>query len=202
MARGHPSYAATCLVCLLLTLFVPVWAQVIKYGFISFNSPEMHSTVLSAFSGLAVFYIAGLLLAIILRIDINTRALVNALTYALTPLNLALWLVYGFNYAHSGRLSVVTYVMTGAGNIHDVFFGQLVFAAAITLVWVLVVAYYCIKNGTENDDRFADTTPAATAFALILGPCALVSIAFAAFIGDVIRPGYLSTIIALFSRGH
>lgn len=191
MAVGHRSYAATCCVCLLLTLFVPIWSQAIKYRIVDFSSPEMLSTVLAGGIALSLYYLFGLLLTALLRLDLTIRSTIDALTYALTPLNLALWLVYAFNYAHSGRLTVVTYVLTGAGNIHDVFFGQLSIVAIIVCIWVLFVAYQCVQSGTDE----LGTAP--FAYVLLLAPSTALSVALGTLVGDIIRPGFLRVILQL-----
>jgi hypothetical protein len=193
MADGHRSFAPTCMMCLVLTLMVPVWLQVIRYNLVTIESIEVQSTVVAAITSLGVFYILGLLLSATILSDMKTGTALNLLTYALTPVNLALWIVFAFNYKYSGRLTVVTYILTGAGNVRDVFFGQLQTAGAILFAWVLFVAYCCAKNGSD------DSGGQSLLFTLLLAPAMVVSLGIGAFVGDVIRPGFLNTILRLFN---
>ncbi len=177
---------------MILTLFVPVWLQVFKYNLVNFDSPEVQSTVLAMMTSLGVFYILGLLLCVSLRMGLSTGNALNLLTYTLTPVNLAMWIVYGLNYKHSGRLTVITFILTGAGNVDSLLYGYLPLAAIVLFGWVLLVAYFCANNSA--DDRSAQSFT----FTMLLAPAIGLSVWAGVFVGDMVRPGFLNAMMRLF----
>lgn len=192
MAKGHRSFAPGFLASLVLTLFVPIWLQVFKYNLVNFDSPEVQSTVIALVAILGVFYIVGLLLCVILRMGLSTASALNLLTYSLTPVNLAIWIVYGLNFRESGRLTIITFVLTGAGSVDSLFYGQLPLAAAFLFGWVLLVAYLAANNSA--DDRSAQSFT----FTILLAPAMALSLWVGIFVGDMVRPGFINTVLRLF----
>ena len=141
----EPPYGSTLLLCLLLSIFVPVFAQLVKYGMTVYDPEAIFSLFLViAFSFMFFILIEGVFLRAF-GVEFTVRQLYATSCYCLAPLLLALWLIYFFNYLSTGRLSILHLLMTGYMDVPDRFIHIVPIALLIALLNILVVFFYCIR---------------------------------------------------------
>lgn len=187
----NPPYGWTLFMCLLCSIFVPFFAQSVKYGYPILTSGVVIALTLLLFFGLLLFLIVEGLFLQILKVTFNMQSLFSCIAYALTPMILCLWLIYGFNYLSEGRLTMFTYLLTGNGTLEDNFLAILPFAFLICAVWILVVFFYSIKHMARVGFMVSFLV---TALSLI--PF-FVSGVLSLIVGELVKPGTIEIIATL-----
>jgi len=144
---GHkdPPYATTLLFCLLLTIFVPVFSQLVKYGMTVYDPEAIFSLFLVVTFSLLFFILLEGIFLRILRVEFNLKQLFATTAYCTAPFLLALWLIYFFNYLSTGRLSLLQIILTGYSSVPDRFIHIVPIALLIALLNILVVFFYCVR---------------------------------------------------------
>ena len=186
LEEDTPPYGFTCLLCLSLTIGVPMLVQYYKYAsqpIQLYNLPAVASIFLVFFITLAIFLVLESLLFAILRIPPKFVALASLLCYCLFQLMFALWLVYFFNYLSDGYLSIVEYALTGIPSVSQRFMSILPIAFLIIQINVFLVFFYGVRTlgRLETVNAFALTLVSLVPFYL--------SLIIAIFLGDLVREG-------------
>lgn len=189
LIQGHssPPYGATLLLCLFLTVFVPIFAQQWKYGVTSYRLDAVWALLIVFFFTLLVFILLEGIFLLILGINVSANSLIAIVGYALTPLTLALWLIYAFNYFSYGSLSLVTFFLSGQSGAGDTFLRIVPLALLIAQVMVILVFFYAIRTIGEMH-YFTGLLSTLISFALLY-----VSFVLGVFIADVALPGTADT---------
>ncbi len=183
LSHEKPPYGNTILLCFVLSIYVPILAQIVKYGNTIFNSDAILSlSVIIAFTLLIFVLVEGIFLQL-LGIQVSVRQLWSMVAYCVTPFVLAIWLIYLFNYLAMGRLTLVTLFMTGASINHDKFIRIVPFAISVAQLNVLVVFFHSIRY--LGDMQWL-TSALVTLFSLIPFYVALF---IAISIGEIARRG-------------
>ncbi|RMG43010.1 MAG: hypothetical protein D6719_04820 [Candidatus Dadabacteria bacterium] len=183
LSVDRPRYAATILLCLFVTIFAPPIAQQIKYGTTVYRPEAILSIFIAIFFFILIFSLLEGLFLQIIGVEFEFRQLLAAIAYALTPLMLAIWLVYAFNYWASGSLSLVSYLVTGSLNIDDHFLRIIPAAFTVAVLWVLLLFYYSVRV-------IGDMHPLNAALVTILSVVpAFLSFWMGLLLGDLARPG-------------
>lgn len=186
-----PPYGWTLFFCLLLSIYVPIGAQMFKYGYAATDTGVVISITLLIFFGLLLFLMVEGIFLQILKVNFNMQMLFSCIAYALTPLMLCLWLIYTFNYMSSGRLTLVTYLLTGFGSIEDSFLTIIPYSSAISLIWVLVVFNYCINSMAQTSQVVSLLVTVVSLVPFIL------SLIVALFVGEMVHPGTTGIVFSL-----
>ena len=183
LRSAPPPYPSTLLLCMLLSIFVPIFAQLYKYGQMLYDAEAILSLFLVViFTFLTFILLEGIFLKIF-SVDFSLRQLYASAAYSIAPLLLALWLIYFFNYISTGRLSILQLILNGRLDVPDRFIHVVPIASMIALVNALVVFLYCV--------RFLGQMHTVTALFLTLlslGPF-LVSVSVGIFLGELAHPG-------------
>lgn len=144
-SKERPPYYFTFALILVLTIFVPIIAQIYKYQVELYNVSVIYSLVIVLFLTLFLFLLIESIFLLLLGIDFTPAGLFAAVAYSLTPLTFSLWLIYLFNYLSSGKLTVVTLLLTGFSAGDDSFIKILPIAAVVVQLMILIVFYYALR---------------------------------------------------------
>lgn len=181
--RPNPPYGETLFVCVLLTVFVPVFSQIYKYGSGVYEVNALVGLFLCVAVTFFGFFCLEWLLLRLCRVQCATRYIFASSCYCLAPVLLTIWLLYLFNYLATGRLSVLHLVLTGQMLSPDRFLGVIPIAALIAYLMTLVVLFYCLRFVGE---MYSET-------ALLMTVLSLVPLAMALVLGiacgELVRPG-------------
>ncbi len=145
LPRENPPYSITFFLCLVLTIFVPVLAQVIKYDLPGFMPASLLSLGVFVFVTIFSFMLLEGLILAVLRFRFSLAQMVAIVTYSIVPFILALWLIFLFNYFTNGNLTLVTYLLTGLGEPDDRFLRVVPIALGISMMLTGVNFYYCVR---------------------------------------------------------
>lgn len=145
LSYEKPPYGTTIILCLILSIYVPIVAQIAKYGSTIFNSDAILSLSLIIFFTLLIFVLVEGIFLQLLGIQVSVRQLWSMVSYCVTPFVLAIWLIYLFNYLAMGRLTLVTLFMTGSSLNHDKFIRIVPFAVLVAQLNVLVVFFHSVR---------------------------------------------------------
>lgn len=181
--KQEPPFAGTIVLCFLLTVFVPIFAQAYKYGVFIFDPSALLSLALVMFFTFLVFVLVeGVFLALV-GIELSVRQLLALTAYCLTPFVLALWLVYLFNYLAMGRLTLVTLLMTGHVQADDSFMRIVPVAFIVAQLNMWLVLFHSLK--------YLGSMHLLTAIAITLSSLVpfYIALLIALYIGEVARPG-------------
>lgn len=185
LAYERPPYGLTIFLALILSIFVPIFAQVYKYGMTVYNGSAILSLSLIVFFTLLIFVLVEGLFLQLLGIPFNLRTLWATIAYCITPFVLAIWLIYLFNYLAMGRLTLVTLFLTGYSALDDRFLRIVPVALFVAQLNVLVVFYHCVRYIGQMEPISGALV---TAFSLVPFYVALL---IALSIGEIARPGTL-----------
>ena len=189
-----PKYGFTILLCLFLTIFVPIVSQIYKYGYTVYDSNAIISLfIVFFFTFLFFVFFEGAFLRLA-QVDFQVHQLFSSSAYCLSPVLLAIWIIYGFNYFMTGGLSILTFIIKGDSSIEDQFFQIVPIAFLIAFINVFVIFFYSIRAIGKLSNV------SALAMALIsLIPFA-TSLMLALCVGDYAKPGTIGIFFhALFS---
>lgn len=182
-AHERPPYGLTLILCLLLSFFVPIVSQIIKYGYSVYNSDAIVSLIVIIFFTLLIFLFAEGLFLQLLGFDFSPARLFACVAYATAPMLICIWLIYGFNYLTNGRLTLITLFITGYGSVDDHFLQVMPYALFISQLLVLVVFFHSLKYMVRLQTFNALVT---TVFSLIPFYGSLI---VGLFFGELARPG-------------
>lgn len=146
LSSEKPPYGGTIILCLVLSIYVPITAQIVKYGGTIFNSDAILSLSLILLFTMLIFVLVEGIFLQLLGISVTVRQLWSIIGYCVTPFVLALWLIYLFNYLAMGRLTLVTLFMTGSSLNHDKFIRIVPFAILVAQLNVLVVFFHSVRH--------------------------------------------------------
>ena len=186
----RPRFAVSLTLAFIVTILAPMIAQMSK---LAVTSPLVRSlisvSVVVCVSVMVFGLLEGLLLEL-LSFQFTMPRLMAVISYCLTPLTVAIWLIYGFNYFTSGRLSLVSLLLTGYGAMDDRFLKIVPIAAAIALLMMLLNFFHSV--------RAMGKTHRSTAFALTVVSLIplVISVAAGLMVGELTRPGT----VAIFGR--
>lgn len=140
-----PPYAITLIFSLIVTVFVPIVAQVYKYGFAVYRIDMVVPLFIIFTFTFFIFVLLESLLLTLLGVDSTVDDVIAATGYALAPMIVAIWLLYFFNYLNNGSLTFVAYLLEGASGELDSFIRIAPLAFIIAQAWVILVFYYSMK---------------------------------------------------------
>ena len=143
--QKSPPYAITLLLALIVTIFVPIAAQLYKYGFAVYRLDMVFPLFIIFTFTFLIFVLLEAILLFVLGVDSSVDDVIASTGYALTPLILAIWLLYLFNYLNNGSLTFVAYLLEGASGEVDSFIQIAPIAFLIAQLWVLLVFFYSIR---------------------------------------------------------
>ena len=187
----NPPFAWTLFLCLLLSIYVPIFAQTYKYGYSIAQPGVVLSLTLLIFFGLLMFLVIDGVFLQPLKVEFNMQMLFSCIAYSLTPLILCLWLIYGFNYLSDGKLTLITYILTGFGSLVDNFLKIIPYATSICLLWVVVVFLYGIKSMAQLNGFLSVCVTLLAVVPFIL------SSALGLFVGEMAYPGTARIVLTL-----
>jgi hypothetical protein len=183
LAYPAPPFGGTIFSCLILTIFVPIAAQVYKYGNSIFDPNVLASLAVIVCLTIVVFLLVEGIFLHLLGINIRVRELWSTIAYCVTPLILALWLIYLFNYLAMHRLTLITLFLTGLSPTDDKFLRIVPIAMFVAQLNILVVFYHCVRYAGQISGLSAFVI---TLFSLVPFYAALlISLSLA----ELIRPG-------------
>jgi len=183
LRQDNPPFAYTYLLCFILSIFVPIFAQLFKYGVTVYNPEALLSVFLVIFFTFLFFVLMEALFLRLCGVDCDFKYIFASVCYCIGPLLFALWLIYFFNYLSTGRLSIVHLIMTGNIEIPDRFINVIPIALLISQLTVLVILFYCIRFLGE---MYSETALLVTLLSLI--PFAL-ALGVGLYLGDLAKPG-------------
>ncbi len=143
--KENPPYSASFLALLMLSIFIPIVAQLVKYDMTIYNPEAIVSLVMVVVFTLLIFVFLELLFLRMFGIEASLRKVFAAASYCCAPILLALWLIYAFNYLSTGRLSILQFLLTGYVDSGDSFMRILPLAVLIAHINVLLVFCYGIR---------------------------------------------------------
>ena len=185
-----PPFSLSLLISLMLTIFVPIVAQLIKYD-LKVDPASVFAIGIVALVTIFVFIIVEGLLLLIFGFQLTLSQLVAAVMYSSVPLMCALWLIFIANYIASGNISLVTYLLTGIGRPNDSFIQILPFAFSFAVALMTINFFYAIR---WLGDCFGMTALAITLISLFpLGASAYAGL----LAGEYIRPGIIGIFLGL-----
>jgi len=187
-----PPYVLTFSLALILSIFVPLISQLTKFGITLLDSRVLGSVAIVFIFTFGLFILLEGVFLQLLGINFTVRKLFSILVYSVTPLTLALWLIYGFNYLAAGRLTIVSLLVTGYGSVDDRFLSIL--PVAVGVVQLMTLVFY---SGLRVMGALGGFTAFMIAvFSLVPFHLSLLT---ALFLGDVFRPGTINIFMRLLS---
>jgi hypothetical protein len=181
--RDNPPYSLAMIFAMLLTIFVPILAQRLKYGTQFEHAQPALAFLVVILTSFCVFLIIEEIFLLLIGIKIPMKYLVAIVSYCLAPLMFAIWIIYFFDYAYNESLTIVTYLMNGSVELKKGFIKAIPYALGIVQVLVYLVFFHSLR---AISGMFAFT--AAIVGVLSLIPLYL-SFALGIFIGNIVQPG-------------
>lgn len=140
-----PPYRSTCILFFYLTIFIPMIIQYMKYDETVIVPLTIALLFFALTLSLATFIITEAIMLLLLRTEISPGTVVASIAYSLTPVTIAIWIVYIFNYMTNGNLSIVTFILTGMGTLDSGFIRVIPWATLIIALIMFVVLFYCLR---------------------------------------------------------
>ena len=194
LSNDDPPYGFSIFFCLFLTLFVPIAAQIYRYGPTAYDSTAIFSIFFVVFITILVFLIIEGLFLQVLGLDLSLKQITAMIAYCTVPFMFAIWLIYLFNYFSTGDLSLLKMLMTGFSSEADRFLAITPLAFFVSLLMVLLVFFYSIRIlGQMHVINAAGIT------ILSVVPLYLAFIV-ALLLGNSIRPGTFDLFMLILTR--
>ncbi len=183
LSEEDPPYGPAFLLALAISVFVPIFAQVLKYDVSLYRADAFLSMLTVVFFSILSFTILEGLLLQILGVEFRFSQLFALMSYCLAPLSMALWLLYAFNYFSQGSITLLNLLVHGPGISDDNFLHFLPFAFGLVLVSMMLLFFLGIRF---LGDMHILTATVVTVFSLIpLATSLIVSVA----LSELVRPG-------------
>ena len=187
----YPRFALSLLLILLVTIFVPIIIQARRYNIASSHATSIASIAVVVVLTIVLFFILEGIFLQILSVHVSIARLFAAISYTLTPLTLAIWLIYGFNYFYNRQLSIITLLLTGFRSGDDQFLRVVPVAALVAQLMMMVVFYHCIRVIGE----YGGVT---SFFITVLSGVPLyVSLGIALLVAEGVRAGTIETFLQI-----
>ena len=113
LSGDRPRYAFSLLVILFLAVFVPIFIQWHYYGRNLYQPEALALLFLMLLLTLLIFVVIEFLLLMLMGVRCSIRDLMGIVCYCLSPIILGILAMYAINYAASGSLTFVTFVLNG-----------------------------------------------------------------------------------------
>jgi hypothetical protein len=188
LQQKDPPFAATILLCLLLSVWVPAASQSHKYGYNLFETYALFRFTFIFGSAFLLFLFLETLLLLAFRIQSSLRLTFACAAYSWAPLILWIWIIHVVNFVVSGHLTLLTILILGYGSVSPPF--------SIFLPWAMIISTLLVAR------VFAYTLQALAGYqivsALIATFFSLLPLALAVLIGmlasEIIWPGTIRMI--------
>lgn len=193
LQQRDPPFAATLLLCLVLSVWVPAASQSHKYGYDIFQTYALFRFTFMFGAAFLLFLFLETLLLIALRIPATVRLTFACSAYAWAPLIIWIWIVHAVNFFVSGHLTLLTILILGYGSVSPPF--------SVFLPWALLISAFLVVR------VFAYSIQAIAGFQIVSATVAvlfsilplLLSSLFALVASEIIWPGTLRMIHEILS---
>jgi hypothetical protein len=188
LSSERPPLVGTLLLTLAAVLFGPILIQFQIYGASVYKMSTVAGLALVCGCTVLSFIALESLLLSMLRIKAGVTRVAAMVSYSLSPLSLILGLFYLFNYLESGRLSLLTFLLTGSRDINDPFLKVMPWAVVITSLIIVTIFFYCLRSlGSMH-------WITATFMSLVSAALAVVSVKIGIGVGELVQPGIGETL--------
>ncbi len=189
LSERRPPHGFAFTFLLILSIFTPILAKIIKDPNPSQHFPALASLFALVFVTLLLFIILECWILLILRVEIPPGLMLTCIGYSFAPVVFAILVTYGLNYFSSGELSLGNVILDIGKPPPPGFLMLLPYIvgfAAIYGMWVFFNALRCVG------DLGGFTTAILTIVSLL--PF-FASFATGLFIADRVRPGTVELIV-------
>lgn len=145
LSKDRPPFLLSLAACLLLSIYTPIIAQIFKINFLHYRTDLILSLSLVFFFSVLFFVLLEAIFLRVVGVSIEVYHMFAAIIYSLTPLIVVIWLYYAINFFFDGRLTVITYLISGYSHIDDRFLKIFPFVHLIAKIYVLMLFFFCIK---------------------------------------------------------
>ncbi len=151
MEDPQPPHVLKLSLAIILTLFLPVSAQIYSLELDSMRQEMWSSLLIIVFFAYVVFTLFEMIFLQMLGIDMRLHQMMASVVYALTPFMVMLWAVYMTNYYFDGSITLVTKLLTTSGTISKSVVAVLNVGVYYALFFGLLVFSACIRSVTEGN---------------------------------------------------
>lgn len=193
-ASASPPHAVAVVCCFLLSVFVPIFAQIAKYGMTVYDMNAVFSCFIVILLGFLFFLLFEGLFLWMCGIELNTSTLFAAIAYCLAPIVMFLWLVYVFNYLSTGSLTLVLALLRGYVAAPDPFLRMIPIASSLAFFMVLVVFFHSLRAMGHLNAMGALLITFFSLFPFVL------ALGIALLTGELVRQGTIRIFLAILSN--
>jgi hypothetical protein len=151
MEDPQPPHILRLSLAILLTMFLPVSAQIYSLELDSMRQQMWSSLAIIVFFSFIIFTLFEMIFLQVLGIDMRLHQMMASVIYAITPLMMALWAVYITNYYFDGSITIVTKLLTTHGIISKPVVAVLNVGVYYALFFGLLIFSACVKSVTEGN---------------------------------------------------
>jgi len=192
----HPRYSLSMFLILLVSVFVPIIVHARRYNIAQSHATSIASIAVVVLLTIFLFFVLEGIFLQFISAKISMAKLLAMISYTLTPLTLAIWLVYAFNYFYNQQLSIVTLLLTSFRSGDDQFLRIVPVAALVAQLMMMVVFYHCIRVLTNYGG--------VTSFfiTVISGVPLYVSLGISLLVAEGIRTGTIETFLQIINSAE
>ncbi len=147
--QDDPPYVFTILLLFVVSIFLPLWLEVIALQLISFRLQFVTACLIAVFSALLCFVTIETIFLRLVGVKASLNRTFSVITYSLVPLLIALWLFYGLNYFYERHLTIFTILLTDSGSLPYELKKFIPYLIGIAQIGMLVTFFSCLKQVGE-----------------------------------------------------
>ena len=194
LGAGSPPHAVALIGCFVLSVFVPIFAQIMKYGMTIYDLNAVLSFFLILLLGFLFFLLFEGVFLWLCRIEIGHGELFAAAAYCLAPFVLFLWLVYVFNFLSTGSLTLLVALLRGYVVAPDPFLRMIPIASALAFLMALIVFFHSLRILGRLNGLSAVLLTFCSIFPFLL------SLGIALLTGEMVRQGTIKIFLTILSN--
>ncbi|NDC38275.1 MAG: hypothetical protein EBZ48_09520 [Proteobacteria bacterium] len=137
--EGRPRYGLTILVIGILSVWLPAVAQSWYYGFNLFSSGSLLQLTTVIICAFPIFLLLESLLLHAFRTEASVLRTFGCISYSCVPAVTSLWLIYSVNLLLSGKLTFITRLILGFGELGDLFTRVIPYIFLLSAVYVVII---------------------------------------------------------------
>jgi len=140
--HSFPPFIFSTITCILLTIFVPIITQIYYLRLDAYKPDLFYSLIIVIFFTIVVFSIVESLILQLFSIDVKIMQMVAMIAYSFTPIMFGLWVVYFYNYAVNGSITLLTLLLTGYSRVDP----SVIDLIAVVFVYFQVMAFLIFSS--------------------------------------------------------
>lgn len=173
-AQRPPLYVPAFLLCLAAVVFIPIIAEMLYWDFLETRAPAVASLALVLFLTAVIFVLLEHWFLRALGDSISRKEILAAFSYSCAPLFPIIVCYYLLDLIYTGKLSIVTFVITGVVPEDQLSLSLFPFAHVLAKICFLVIFYFSLRTLRQSGPvttlwiALISTVPFYTAFALAM----------------------------------